>query len=211
MTELGIFGGSFDPVHNGHIVAAARILQECPLDRLILVPAGQPPHKSLAPGSDPSARLAMLRLAFPSADSPDSKISISEFELFSDRPSYTALTLQHFAKDTTRLTLFCGTDMFLSMDTWYRPDIIFSLARIAHVPRTDLSEQDKIRIQTAEAFYKTTYSASILHLSSPPLPLSSTQVREKIRLGQSTIGLVPPAVADYINQHGLYRGGGFDA
>lgn len=202
---LGIYGGTFAPIHNGHIYAVQKLLEHFALDRLLLIPNRKPPHKRIAASDDPSHRLAMLRLAFPQADTPQSRISISDFEILSEKPSYTSLTLQHFSNPNTRIIFFCGTDMFLSMDTWHEPQVIFSLAEIAHLPRLHLSNEDESAIAKATKRYEQTYGAVIHHPKITPYPLSSTEVRLALKQGKGISDLVPPAVADYIAAHGLYR------
>lgn len=199
--HLGIYGGTFAPVHNGHIYVAKRLIDACRLDRLLIIPTSKPVHKDVDKSDDPIHRLQMLRLAFQDCKG----IDISDFEIQSPAPSYTAITLTHFAKQNRRLTFFVGTDMFLSMDTWYRPQTIFSLAKIVHMPRTAPDETVWDRIRETTRHYEKTYGAEIEHLDIPPYPLSSTDVRARILGGESIDDLVPDAVAEYIDKNRLYR------
>ena len=203
--KLGIYGGTFAPVHNGHIYAIRQLISACQLDRLLIIPTKKPPHKEMSAEDDPIHRLQMLRLAFPEGDIQESGIEVCDFEINSPSPSYTAITLSHFAKEGRQLTFFCGSDMFRTLDTWYRPDLIFSLARIVHIPRTDLSAQEWEELDRLTLHYEETYGARISHLRIPPYPLSSTEVRNCIAKGQPIDDLVPRAVAEYIALHGLYR------
>jgi len=205
MSVVGIYGGTFAPVHNGHVAAVHYLAGLDLLDRLLLIPTRRPPHKALPRGDDPAHRLAMLRLAFPEADEEGSRLSISEFELTSSAPGYTALTLTHFASGKDELIFFCGSDMFLSLASWYHPATVFSLATVAHLPRTVLTEEEKEAITERSAFYRRTYGARLLTLPFDPVPLSSTAVRAALRTGKPIDGMVPEAVAAYIRRHRLYE------
>lgn len=205
MKELGILGGTFAPVHLGHIHAANAILAGYPIDTLLLVPTRKPPHKQISESDDPMHRLAMLRLAFPAADQPTSRVQISDYEILSPAPSYTERTLRHFASPDVHLTFFCGTDMFLTMDSWYHPERIFSLATVVHIPRIALSEEERREVERASAYYQAHFSAQIRHLPIDPLPLSSTAVRSAVAKRKSIADMVPEAVAAYIQAKRLYR------
>lgn len=207
MKEIGIYGGTFAPIHNGHIHAVRSLLAHCPLDLLFLIPTRKPPHKVIDASDDPEARLAMLKLAFPENEPENGRIRVSDFELRSDKPSYTALTLQHFSAPDTHLTFFCGTDMFLSMDNWYEPQTIFTLADITHIPRQHQTAEESAQIARKTEEYETRFGARIRHLSITPYPLSSTEVRAAIAAGKPLDGMLPSAVCAYITAHGLYREG----
>ena len=201
MAEIGIYGGTFAPVHLGHIRAAETALASLPLDKLLVIPAGIPPHKRLTEGDDPADRLEMLRLAFAEADP---RIEISDYEISAEGKSYTALTLRHFAKEGDRLTFFCGTDMFETLDSWYHPEIIFSLARVVHLRREVTDADDFRRFEALQRHYEETYGAKILQLDAEPLVMSSTEVRDRIAAGLSLEEFLPAPVAEYIRSHRLY-------
>ena len=201
MTDLGIYGGTFAPVHNGHVRAAKVFFEEMHLDRLLVVPSRKPPHKVLCPGDDPLQRLRMLHLAFDGEEG----IEVSDYELFSGEPGYTALTLRHFASPDRRLFLLVGTDMFETLSTWYHPEVIFALSTVVHLRRTEPDAQALAREAELTAFYRETYRGQVVHLPVPALPLSSTGVRSAVREGKDISSLVPPKVADYIGRMGLYR------
>ena len=131
MERIGIYGGSFSPPHNGHLSAARLLLEEAGVDRLFILPAGVPPHKTLDPDESPEHRLAMTRLAF--ADLP--RTEVSDWEMTRSGKSYTVLTLEHFSAPDRQLVLLVGTDMFLTLDRWYRAEDIFALAEIVCVRR----------------------------------------------------------------------------
>ncbi len=201
MAEIGIYGGTFAPVHFGHIRAAETALASLTLDKLLIIPAGIPPHKQLTEGDDPADRLEMLRLAF--ADS-DPRIVISDYEITAEGKSYTALTLKHFSNPNDRLTFFCGTDMFESLDSWYHPEEIFSLARVVHLRREVIDSDDLQRFDALQRHYEEAYGADILQLDAEPLVMSSTEVRDRIRAGLSLDEFLPVSVSSYIRGHRLY-------
>ena len=201
MTELGLYGGTFAPIHLGHVHAARAFYDTLALDRLLVIPAFIPPHKPAAAGDTPADRLRMAELAF--ADDPRS-ITISDYEIRSRGKSYTYRTLRHFTAAGTRLTFLCGTDMFLTLDTWRKPEVIFSLARIAHIRRQIDSEETEARIAEKTGQYRRVFHADIIESPSDPVAISSTEVRTVCRTGGSPEGLVPAAVAAYIRENRLY-------
>ncbi len=201
MIERGIYGGTFAPVHNGHVAAARAFYDALSLDELLVIPTYLPPHKAVAVEDDPAARLAMTRLAF---EGDPRHITVSDYEIGQKGTSYTYKTLEHFTAPDTRLTFLCGTDMFLTFDSWKHPEIIFSLARIAHVRRADMSAEEECRIAAMTEHYRKAYGADILHLDIPVYELSSTEVRIRCREGKDISSLVPPSVCDYIAAHRLY-------
>ena len=201
MAEIGIYGGTFAPVHLGHIRAAETALASLPLDKLLIIPAGIPPHKRLTAGDDPADRLEMLRLAFADADP---RIEISDYEINAEGKSYTALTLKHFSENGDHLTFFCGTDMFESLDTWYHPETVFSLARVVHLRREVTDAEDLKRFGELQRHYEETYGADILQLDAEPLVMSSTEVRSRIEAGLSLDEFLPSPVAEYVRSHRLY-------
>jgi nicotinate-nucleotide adenylyltransferase len=199
--RVGIYGGTFAPVHNGHVAAAQAFYDALGLDELLVIPTYLPPHKATEVEDDPAARLAMTELAF--EDDPRN-ITVSGYEIEQKGTSYTYKTLQHFTAPDTRLTFLCGTDMFLTFDSWKHPEIIFRLARIAHVRRESLDAEEERQIVTMTEHYRETYGADILHLDIPVCELSSTEVRTLCREGKDISHLVPPSVLAYIAAHRLY-------
>ena len=201
---IGIYGGTFGPVHLGHIRAAKAFLDLCALDVLYVIPAGIPPHKQLAGGDTPEDRLAMLRIAFSDSTVSDERIRISDFELTRPGKSYTILTLEHFRAESSRLFLLCGTDMFLTLPSWFRgEEILSSTAVVCFEREADGAERNAV--EDAAEQYRRDYHAEILLPRFEPLPLSSTAVRRAVSEGRSTDGMLQPAVRAYIDAHGLYR------
>lgn len=204
MTELGIYGGTYAPVHNGHIAAAEAFLAQAKLDKLLIIPTLIPPHKQLTYSDDPQDRLNMLRLALEGHAEYNKRIFISEYELISPPPSYTVNTLRHFTAENTRITFLCGTDMFLTLDKWRAPDEIFRLCRIAVMPReSDVSTELEAKLTEQTEYYKKVFGADIVRITAPAIEISSSE----IRAGNDEFRkkYLPKAVYEYITEHGLYE------
>lgn len=203
MYELAIYGGTFAPVHNGHIHAANAFLSSVSPDKLLLMPNLIPPHKQLDFDADPIDRLNMLNLAFEDHPLYGKKIFVSDYELNSPPPSYTVNTLKHFSAPDTRITFLVGTDMFLTLDRWYCPDEIFRLSRVALMKR----EQENSRINEAICkqtdFLKENFGADIITVDMPPIEISSSQLRN----GDDALKqkYLPKKVYSYIKEHSLYE------
>ena len=195
MAKIGIYGGSFNPPHLGHIQAAKSFREELELDKLLIIPAAQPPHKALPAGSpDAQTRLEMVRLAM--AELPFAEVD--DLELRREGASYTVDTLRELRAQypEAQLWLVMGTDMVLSFDQWRQPEDIAGLCRLAVVARDDA---DRARIREKAVFLEEKLGAGIDIIENPALPMSSTQVRESL---DET--LLHPAVLEYIRQHKLY-------
>ena len=204
MLELGIYGGTYAPVHNGHITAAEAFLTQAGLDKLLIMPTLIPPHKQISYKDDPQDRLNMLRLAFKNHSEYGKRIFISEYEINSPPPSYTVYTLRHFADANTRITFLCGTDMFLTLDKWRSPEEIFKLCRIALMPReAEISSELETKLSDQEEYYKKHFNADIIRITSPAIEISSSE----LRAGDDEFRkkYLPEAVYEDITEHGLYE------
>ncbi len=198
--RLGIYGGTFSPLHNGHVRAARAFLESVELDRLLIIPTAIPPHKSEVDGATPSQRLEMLRLAF---EGFDSRLEVSDLELRREGKSYTVLTLEELSRPARELVLLVGTDMFLTLDRWYRASDIFRLATIA-LMRREADAATGLELSRRKALYEREFSARVLELDRPPFEVSSTELRALIASGGEVRSLMPPAVFDYIARNRLY-------
>lgn len=192
--KLAVFGGAFNPVHMGHIALAKHIKDNIGADKVLIVPSFFSPHKSskgLISGED---RLNMCRLAFEGMDG----FEISDIEIMRSDVSYTANTLiglkKAYPKD--ELFLFMGADMFVTVDNWYRPDVIFSVCTLCTVPRDDITKQ---QLLDKAKEYEEKGAKSIV-LDAPLYDISSTELRN----GQKT-ELLPVKVYEYIKAKGLYN------
>lgn len=196
--ELGVVGGTFDPVHVGHTAMGDAALAELGLDALLYLPAGSPSFKlgrDVAPRSD---RLAMVRLAV--AGRPRCAVSAREVE----RPgtTYTVDTLEELGRACppgTRLTFVVGADALATLPLWHRAADLARLARFAAAGRAGCD------LAVAAAHVAASGLGFDVALLSAPLPdVSSTQVRESLAHGEDPTGLLEPAVARYIDERGLY-------
>lgn len=202
--RIGIYGGTFDPIHRGHMAAAQTAAAMLKLDKLLLIPAGLPPHKALADGSAGKAhRLAMTRLA---ADRLGLKIPVEVLTLELDREgkSYTSDTLRELKKQYPRdeLWLLMGTDMFLTLQAWHEPEEILAMAKICAFGR---AEQDTEAVFAPQREYLAqTYGADVMTITLPGLvEVSSTQLRERLARGERPEEL-DESIYGYILLNGLY-------
>ena len=203
--KIGIYGGTFNPPHLGHVTAARAVFELLKLDRLLLIPDRLPPHKDL-PENSPSARdrLEMTRLAGEQTGLGD-RVQVLDLELKREGKSYTADTLEEIRRmyPDDELWLLMGTDMFLTLQAWHEPEKILSLAGIAAFGRTEEDTEELFSVQR-EYLYRTYPGARIFTLTIPGVvDVSSTQLREQLADGNGAAAL-PPAVYGYILRHGLY-------
>lgn len=195
--KIGIFGGSFDPVHSEHIKLAENIINEFSIDKLIICPAFIPPHKIGQTLSDFDDRYNMLKLAFKDCD----KVEISDFEKVSKGTSYTYLTIEHFKnvyKDS-EFYFLVGTDMLLDFPTWKNPDKILHSASLIVTSRA--GEDQKKAIEN----YYDHFSKKILFSSYNGTNLSSTKIKTYIKLSIDTTEFLPSQILEYIEKKALYK------
>ncbi len=198
--KIGIYGGTFNPPHIAHVKACEAFSKTINPDKLLVIPDFLPPHKEIAGGAETCDRLEMTRLAF----SELSNAVVSDMEITRGGRSYTAQTLRELSEEDTELFFLCGTDMLLSLDTWYRPDIIFSLATICYVRRENDEENDR-KIPEKISLYKEKFNSRIVEIPIRVTELSSSRLRDMIKKGDDVSALLPVKVADYIRERGLYR------
>lgn len=205
--KIGIYGGTFDPPHMGHMLAAKWAKELLKLDKLILVPDKLPPHKALDDCSaSPEDRLEMTRL-MALAIEPTGSVTVSDCELRRSGKSYTADTVAQFAKEfpEDELWVVMGSDMFLTFDRWHKPEAICALAGICGFTRAPGEDTAPLKRQ-AERLQKT-YGAKTAVLMLPEdVDVSSTQVRDLLEQGkqEALAPLLWSPVYGYILRHGLY-------
>ena len=192
--RLGVYGGTFDPIHTGHLVIAGGVVAHCALDRLLFVPSARPPHKQGHAIASPDDRYRMAELAARH----DPRFEVSDIEINRPGLSYTVDTLDELQRiygASTRIYLVLGADSLLEIDTWYAPDRLFDLATVVTVPRPgkDLTGVDPRWRDRVTA----------IHL--PEIDISSTDIRHRAGQGLPIAHLVPEEVAGYIEERGLYR------
>lgn len=199
--RIGIFGGTFNPPHNGHVTLARAAAEQLALDRLLIMPACVPPHKPLPDRVTPQQRYAMAALM---AAPVGRCAQASDIELHRTGKSYTSDTLQtlHEQYPDAELWLLMGSDMFLSLHTWHEPEVICALAHIAAFSRVE--EDIRTAMERQKQTLEQQYRAEVALLNNPQLiELSSTDVRAALAAGRGS-ELVPEAVWGYIRREHLY-------
>lgn len=196
--RIGIFGGAFNPVHNGHLNLAETFFEDLRLDKLLLIPTAKPPHKSdegLLSGED---RVNMLRLA---VENKPYEISTIEFERKDKSYTYdTLIELKRLYPDS-EFFLIIGADQFIHFDKWYRYSDILDMVTLCTSARENEEEKQLIiksaqRLGIKDSFYMS---------SRAVIRVSSSEIREKIKNGSDVSSLLPKKVFDYISEKGLYR------
>lgn len=204
MRRIGLFGGTFDPPHLGHLVLAEWARVRLRLDRVVFVPAGTPPHKRGRPLTDAALRLALTRLAVRG----NPAFTVTAFEARRAGPSFTVDTLRHFhaRQPDARFYLLMGADSLADFPNWHEPAEIARLATLVVAarpgsagPAPDARSRPPARARAG---------GRVVLLDNPLVAISSSVLRARARAGRSLRYLVPDAVAAYVARHGLYRRGG---
>ena len=203
-----LFGGTFDPVHNGHLIAARAVAEQRGYRRITLVPSSRGPHKGPAAASD-SQRLEMLNLAVAG----DELFEVSRIELERPAPSYTYDSLRQITDsiaDDGPIDMVIGADMLADMPNWYRADDVVKLARLVVAARPPWHEKmGDISEFLGRRFGRALADDLMSGMCTTPLiDISSSEIRKRIGLGLSIRYMVPEAVAKYVQTHGLYNQSG---
>jgi len=193
--KVGIFGGTFDPIHSGHLIIANWVRDELGLDKIIFMPAAIPPHKKQMPISDPEVRWEMVRLAI--EDNP--YFEASRIELDRPGPSYTVMTIEQL-KSAWHLSfheifLLIGADSLVMMPQWRNPERIFALCQVVVFPRP------QIAINQAQLSFR----EQAIFVNTPLIQISASAIRERVKKGDSIRYLVPDPVHDFIFRQRLYQ------
>jgi nicotinate-nucleotide adenylyltransferase len=197
LRSLGILGGTFNPPHIGHLALARHARSELDLQRVVLMPAGAPPHKPIAQDPGPERRLAMCRLLVDGLTG----VCVSALELERDGPSYTVDTLRavHEIHSQAELTFIVGADIASSVPAWHEAPELLRLAELAVAARPGSDRRGVL-----DALAPLGNSPRVRFLDAPLLDVSSSAVRERAGAGESIEQLVGAGIADYIAEHGLY-------
>lgn len=198
--RTGVFGGTFDPVHNAHLFVARLARDAAALDRVIFMPAGAPPHKGLRQMMAPEHRIAMVRLAVEGVEG----FEVSELEIATPGVDYTVDTLRALkrADPDADLSFIIGGDSLMYLDQWRDPGELLSQAAFVAVFRSDCSIEG-LRRKRRELLER--FGGEILLVECPGMDISSTQIRRMVAAGEDISGLVPNKVAEYIRQNGIYH------
>jgi nicotinate-nucleotide adenylyltransferase len=217
-TRIGILGGTFDPVHIGHIDTARAAARALDLDVVLVMPSGTPPHR-VQPGASRFHRFAMTALAATGVD----RLSVSDLEIGQTEPTYTFDTLARFNGNGTgasQIFFITGADAFAEIETWSRYPQVLDMANFVVISRAGQAASAlparlpalAARMTTGRPQPSAAPGQTAIFLVDAPTPdVSSTDIRRRIESGASIAGLVPPAVETYITQHGLYARAGASA
>ncbi|MBU0729966.1 MAG: nicotinate-nucleotide adenylyltransferase [Proteobacteria bacterium] len=213
--RTGLLGGTFDPVHNGHLAAAETVLNALQLDSVLFIPAARPPHKLAQPPAPFASRLALLRLALQGKKT----FFVTELEAARNGLSYTINTLKDLREKVpadTQLFFIIGIDAFLEITTWKAYSDLPLFAHLVIIDRPPF-KLDKLAHFISRNFSRYTFSprekawvseecpGKLIPLTMEPVPVSSTDIRERIGQGDSIDQLVHPDVEKYIQMNGLYK------
>jgi nicotinate-nucleotide adenylyltransferase len=197
--RLGVLGGTFDPIHGGHLILGEEARVQLKLDRVLFLPAGDPWRKAGKRISPAEHRLAMTEIAI--ADNP--YFAASRIEIDRSGPTYTADTLAQLHQDqatATEIFFILGYDALVDLPHWHNPPSILAQAQLALANRPDSPPDEALEAQIIAL------GGTIDHLDMPLIAISATRLRERLALGLSVRYQVPDNVLDYITQHQLYAG-----
>jgi nicotinate-nucleotide adenylyltransferase len=190
------FGGSFNPIHHGHLICAQAVAEAAGFQRVLLIPSGQPPHKNeLTNMAAASHRLAMCRLAITA----DPLFEVDDIEVTRAGPSYTLTTVRQFReRGWQEVVWLIGADMALSLPTWHQ-----SVTLLAEVKFLVMARPGSVLDWNAlPAQYQSVAAGMVM---APQIDISSSDIRRRVASGRSIDYLTPPAVVEYIRAHGLYK------
>jgi len=187
--SIGLYGGAFDPPHNGHLIDIQYVLEKRSLDSIILMPAHISPLKASAAATG-KQRTAMMQLAFGWLP----EFTISEYELQNSMISYTIDTLNYLKEHQSSIELIVGYDNYLSFHRWKDFEAILSMVTLVVMRRPPFSDRNN-NLPSHD---------SIVFLDTPLVEISSTEIRERVKAGLSIKGYTTDAVIDYIRKNGLY-------
>jgi nicotinate-nucleotide adenylyltransferase len=214
--RIGILGGTLDPIHYGHLDTALAAREALALDRVVIVPARIPPHRTQQPIASPFHRFAMAALAVNGVEG----LCVSDIEVSSPGPSYTADTLERvrasLGLSESQIFFITGADAFADIETWKRYPQVLDLAEFVAVSRPGVSVatlrqqfpalKDRMRLPLRKSDLQSRRGGgtSIFLVDAPTSDVSSTEIRRRLHRGLPLTGLVPPSVEHHIQQHGLY-------
>ena len=191
MKAVGILGGTFDPIHHGHLITARAVAEKRDLEKIILIPANISPHKLNEEHTDPTHRFNMLDLAIRN----EPLFECSDYEVGKGDISYTIETIKEMKKHYSNLELIIGYDNLVKFDKWHKPEEIVSLVKLIVMKR----EMDK------EINIEHKFAAKAQIIDTPTIEISATDIRQRVRGDLSIEYLVTKEVKEYIYKNKLYR------
>lgn len=199
--RFAIMGGTFDPIHFGHLAAAEEVRQKLHCDKIIFIPSGNPPHKKERTLTDAIHRYIMTEMAVAS----NPKFEVSSIEINRKGYSYTLDTfkqLMDLYNNNVQLIFITGADAMLEVETWYKVDELLKLCEFVVVTRPGY---DKSSLEQKLQYLRSKYGSVLYSIDVPGLNISSTEIRQRVKEGSSIKYLVPEAVEQYIYENGLYK------
>ena len=191
---MGLFGGTFNPLHNAHIEVARTALEQYELSRVVFIPNGVPPHKGRELGADKEARFEMVQLAIEAIP----EFAVSRIEVDREGPSYTIDTIRAIKDDYPQgICFIVGADRLQKLDTWKEPHELLRSVPFVIAPRSGVN----LDVFDVSPFRE----AVIVPLKMQDVDLSSSELRERAQRGESICRWVPTQVAEYIEEHKCYR------
>jgi nicotinate-nucleotide adenylyltransferase len=188
-SKIGIIGGAFDPIHIGHLIIGEILGDELGLDLIQFIPSYNPPHKTTQTPFDHRYQMTLL------ATKRNHRFKVSDIETRIGEVTYTKDVIEQMRKELTGdFYLIIGSDQYREIDTWYQPEAIFKMAKVVVVPRPGYEVGDDLP-----------FRREIILTTGPRLDISSTMIRERIKVGKSVRYLIPAEVFDYINQNRIYQ------
>jgi nicotinate-nucleotide adenylyltransferase len=191
MEHIGIIGGSFDPIHIGHLITAQSVLEKRKLDKIIFIPCYVSPHKLQNKTTEANYRMEMVKLAIES----NPNFTVSDFEIKMNKVSYTVETLEHFSEIYDNIDFIIGYDNLINFNQWKNPDKIVELANLVVLKRNFV----------APSYSFHSYFAKAIFVDTPIVEISSTEIRERIVKRLPVNYFLTKEVNEYIIEHGLYK------
>ena len=200
MSRKAIFGGTFDPIHNGHINIAYEALEKLDLDEIIFMPSGDPPHKLAKNITDGLLRLEMTRMVVECNE----KFSVSDYEIKKKGKSYTYETINHFSDiyKGTQWYFIAGLDSLMNIHEWAKPEKIFEKCKVIILVRSGFKNYE---VMERKEKIEKTYGTEIILLDIPRLDISSTDIRDRLRSNRYCGHLMPRDVEHFAKSVGLYK------
>lgn len=199
MQKTGLLGGTFDPIHNAHILMAEKALKDFQLDKVVFLPSGRPPHKTDRLILEPEHRYHMVKAAIEGKKG----FEVSDYEICKGDLSYTADTVRELSVNESgdKLFFILGGDSLIQFEHWYHPEQICKYVTILACGRIGFDEE---LIHRQIQKYRSEFHADIEYFEIPDISISSHEIRERVRKKQSIRQMVPEAVWDYIYENHLY-------